>query len=240
MVMKYKMDKEECLASGKIWVDPFKKDDGTFVKGYCKDKPNNDSNPYGTDKKDAEEEVRRLREKGEKARLIETNRKKKLYAPYEGVLPQKKDNATTPAKLDAPAKQERKKMNYTEAVNNMKPVHVDFRLEGDTRKGKIYAAIISGTDPKYGLKREFLNGDRTYSGKHNVTIDYDTKLKPGTIIEMAEGGSWKNSYGEYYIVTRKGLRQLKDNYNREGTLYVKDLIKAREKAIKRQNAHDED
>ena len=122
------------------------------------------------------------------------------------------------------------KMTYSEARKSMKEVPVDFRLRGDPRKGSIYAAVITGTDPKYGLKRKFLNGDRTYTGKHDLTVDYHANLKPGTIVETGEGGSWKNKYGAYYIVTSKGLKPLKDNYNGEGKLYVKDLVKAREKA----------
>ena len=126
---------------------------------------------------------------------------------------------------------EHAKMTYSEAWKSMKEVPVDFRLRGDLRKGSIYAAVITGTDPKYGLKREFLNGDRTYTGKHYLTVDYHAKLKPGTIIETAEGGSWQNKYGRYYIVTSKGLTLLRGNYNGAGKLYVKDLVKAREKAI---------
>jgi hypothetical protein len=32
-----KMSKEECEESGKVWVDAFQKEDGTYVHGYCKD-----------------------------------------------------------------------------------------------------------------------------------------------------------------------------------------------------------
>lgn len=42
--------------------------------------------PYGEDRTDAEKAVQRLREENERARLIETNRKHKLYAPYASAL----------------------------------------------------------------------------------------------------------------------------------------------------------
>ncbi len=42
--------------------------------------------PYGEARKTAVAEVLRIREKGERARLIETNRRLKLYAPYESIL----------------------------------------------------------------------------------------------------------------------------------------------------------
>ena len=177
--------------------------------------------PYGITKAEAEKEVHKLREEGERARLIETNRKKELYAPYEGVL-------KTASHDDKP--QPAHRLTYSELQKSMKDVPVEFRLKGEPRKGSVYAAVITGTDPKYGLKREFLKGDRTYTGKHDLTVDYHANLKPGTIIETGEGGSWNNKYGTYYIVTSKGLKPLKNNNNGEGKLYVKDLVKAREKA----------
>ena len=197
--------------------------------------------PYGIERPLALEEVQELRKKGDKARLIETNRKRKLYAPYLGILqkdinsPKSLENAINQGgnNFVEVTEQPRKKLTYLDAVNNMKEVPVDLRLSGDRRKGSIYAAVITGTDPKYGLKREFLQGDRTYTGKNNITVDYQAKLKPGTIIETSEAGSWKNKYGDYYVVTDKGLRHLTTNYNNEGKLKVKDLMKAREKAINR-------
>ena len=190
-------------------------------------KENGQIDPYGTTKPRAEEEVHRLREDGEHARLIETNRKKELYAPYEGAL-----KAQAPPVRPSPGR-----ISYSEAHKNMKEVPVKLRITGDTRKGSVYAAVITGTDPKYGLKREFIKGNKTYSGKHDLTVDYEAKLKPGTIIETGESGSWNNKYGNYYIVTPGGLRQLKGNYNGEGMLYVKDLMKAREKALSPSPSH---
>ena len=187
-----------------------------------------ESHPYGESRAEAEAEVQKLREEGDKARLIKTNEKNDLYAPYEGVLPV--DRTVNDALVQSDAKPV--KMTYKDAIEKMKPVSGDLRIEGDTRKGKIYAAVITGTDPKYGLKREFLNGDRTYTDKGRyVTIDYHTNLKPGTIIETGEGGSWKNNYGYYYIVTTKGIEPFKSNYNGNNKLFIKDLIKAREKAL---------
>ncbi len=187
-----------------------------------------ESHPYGESRAEAEAEVQKLREEGDKARLIKTNEKNDLYAPYEGTLPVDKSVNEALVKSDAKPV----KITYKDAIEKMKPVSGDLRIEGDTRKGKIYAAVITGTDPKYGLKREFLNGDRTYTDKGRyVTIDYHTNLKPGTIIETGEGGSWKNNYGYYYIVTTKGIEPFKSNYNGNNKLFIKDLIKAREKAM---------
>lgn len=46
--------------------------------------PVGDRKPYGIERPIAFEDVQKLREEGKKARLVETNRKHKLYAPYEG------------------------------------------------------------------------------------------------------------------------------------------------------------
>ena len=191
--------------------------------------------PYGEPKDEAKEEVEKLREEGLHARLEETNRNKELYAPYEGVLPVDKPVNEALAKSDAKPV----KMTYKDAMEKLKPVAGDLRIEGDTRKGKIYAAVITGTDPKFGLKREFLNGERTYTDKGRyVTIDYHTNLKPGTIIETGEGGSWKNNYGTYYIVTTQGIKPFKSNYNGKNKLFIKDLMKAREKALEGKKIND--
>jgi hypothetical protein len=213
------------------------------TKGKGKDRkvyPVKKKQPFGVARQLAYGEVMALRSEGQKARLIETNRRLDLYAPYKSVLPpgdteeklpnktaMEKDKYTPAGDEDGRAK----KMTYREGYEKMPLVPVDLRLSGDTRKGKIYAAVITGTDPKYGIKREFLNGDRTYSGKHDLTVDYVAKLKPGTIIETGEGGSWENSYGNYYIVTTDGLKPFKSNYQGKGKLEIKDIMKAREKAM---------
>ena len=35
--MKYRVGKDECEGMGRIWIDSFRKYDGTFVHGYCKE-----------------------------------------------------------------------------------------------------------------------------------------------------------------------------------------------------------
>ncbi|MEM3191603.1 MAG: hypothetical protein QW292_05810 [Candidatus Parvarchaeota archaeon] len=42
--------------------------------------------PYGESRAEAEKTVQEMREQGYRMRLIETNRKRKLYAPYESIL----------------------------------------------------------------------------------------------------------------------------------------------------------
>ena len=57
-----------------------------FYKKDGKTRPITKRVPYGISRSLALEEVEMLRKKGERARLIETNRKRKLYAPYESKL----------------------------------------------------------------------------------------------------------------------------------------------------------
>jgi hypothetical protein len=57
-----------------------------FYKKDGKTRPITKRVPYGVPRSLALEEVERLRKEGERARLIETNRNRRLYAPYESEL----------------------------------------------------------------------------------------------------------------------------------------------------------
>jgi hypothetical protein len=57
-----------------------------FYKKDGKTRPITKRAPYGVSRSLAAEEVERLRKEGERARLIETNRNRRLYAPYESKL----------------------------------------------------------------------------------------------------------------------------------------------------------
>ena len=292
-------------------------------KGKGKDRksyPINKKKPYGISREVAYEDVQALRNKGQKARLIETNRKKKLYAPYEGMLPVDKGedeqkpepqgtqkiepisihiqyemmsyadqlsdkkygkplvekydfgpvafkadyatigNADTPEKKEAAQKiidevskkyginfslkniSQYNRMDYTilspgekvvryeakktgnasQTAKTDDNVKVKFDMDGNTRRGGVYAAVITGTDPKYGLKREWLNGDTTKLNNHNVSKHFNTELPKGTIVELGSDGS-----GEFYIVDPKapdgdGLRSL--NLSNKG----QDLLKMKQ------------
>ena len=37
-VRKVWQDKEDCESEGKIWVPPHRKEDGTLIHGYCRDR----------------------------------------------------------------------------------------------------------------------------------------------------------------------------------------------------------
>jgi hypothetical protein len=116
------------------------------------------------------------------------------------------------------------------AKQEPKMVHVKMHIQGDRRKGKIWLAKVNGLDQKYGLAREFLNGDRTYYGKHDLSIYYEFDAPEGTILQSSESGSWSNSYGYFYVVKEgvtydngdQGYDVFVGNRNNEGMPEIKE------------------
>ncbi len=90
-----------------------------------------------------------------------------------------------------------------------KTVRVKFFVEGEIRKGWVGACLVTGLDPKYGLKREFFEGEKSWVNKNTLHIDYDLVLPVGSILQTGDGGSWKNRYVGFYLVTENGLVKLK-------------------------------
>jgi len=91
-----------------------------FYKKDGKTRPITKRVPYGVSRSLALEEVERLRKKGERARLIETNRKRKLYAPYEsrlGLIEKQLAPVTGKPKQNTPAI-EKPKESVTSGGNN--------------------------------------------------------------------------------------------------------------------------
>jgi len=75
---------------------------------------------------------------------------------------------------------------------------------GDIRKhGRSYIALITGTDPKYKYKREFL-GEGHFEGKHCHTTKVRTRdLEPFCVLEARDPGSWKNDSRDFYVYDRE-------------------------------------
>ena len=53
------------------------------------------------------------------------------------------------------------------------------------------------------LEREFKKLDRI-NGKKEITVSGHYTARAGDIIEKREGGSWKNEYRYWYLVTENG------------------------------------
>ena len=76
----------------------------------------------------------------------------------------------------------------------------EFSATSDPRKGKPYVARLYW-DGK--LQRSFFNLNRQW-GKKEVTVSGTYTAKAGDIIERRWGGSWKNDYRAWYLVTEDG------------------------------------
>jgi hypothetical protein len=184
--------------------------------------------PYGEPKGEAVKEAKELRDKGEKVRVIETSRSKDLYAPFVGNLKMDKEGNIREVTVKPNPSARVAAQPKPRATSLGKEVHVRITAEGEPRKGGVYIAKITGTDPKYGLKRVFLETD-SYHDKHNAKKVFDGNLKAGTIVEVGDGGSWKNRYVNYGIVKSDGNITYYDATSLPNKEKIKNIVKQREK-----------
>ena len=82
-----------------------------------------------------------------------------------------------------------------------KEFEFEFSATCDPRKGKPYVARLYWQDGK--LQRDFYDLNRQW-GKKEVTVSGTYTAKAGDIIEQRSGGSWKNDYRAWYLVTEGG------------------------------------
>ena len=82
-----------------------------------------------------------------------------------------------------------------------KEFEFEFSATSDPRKGKPYVARLYWQDGK--LQRDFYDLDRQW-GKKEITVSGAYKARAGDIIERRSGGSWKNDYRAWYLVTEDG------------------------------------
>ena len=81
-----------------------------------------------------------------------------------------------------------------------KEFEFEFSATSDPRKGKPYVARLYW-DGK--LQRSFYDMNRQW-GKHEITVSGTYTAKAGDIIEIRSGGSWKNDYRAWHLVTEEG------------------------------------
>ena len=77
----------------------------------------------------------------------------------------------------------------------------EFSATSDPRKGKPFVARLYWQDGK--LQRDFYDLNRQW-GKKEITVSGTYTAKAGDIIEQRSGGSWKNDYRAWYLVTEDG------------------------------------
>ena len=97
-----------------------------------------------------------------------------------------------------------------------KEFEFEFSATCDPRKGTPYVARLYWQDGK--LQRDFYDLNRQW-GKKEITVSGTYKAKAGDVIEQRSGGSWKNDYRAWYLVTEGG-EQIK----------VADIDNSKEKA----------
>ncbi len=82
-----------------------------------------------------------------------------------------------------------------------KEFEFEFSATSDPRKGKPFVARLYWEDGK--LQRSFYDLNRQW-GKREITVSGTYKARVGDIIEQRSGGSWKNDYRAWYLVTEDG------------------------------------
>ena len=216
-----------------------------FYKKDGKTRPITKRDPYGVSRSLALEEVERLRKEGERARLIETNRKRKLYAPYKSTL--KPQNTTEENNQEHPqnteekpndvkkepdtrtAESEMKKESTVEplGLGKIKKFEVDggiFELPwGNTRVGKPWIAEVGGLSDQYGIERRFLKTEALefWKGQPSRLGIPVSELTEGKIYEMKDPRSWGHSDERTYI---RILSKSPDSFEAEEISY-EDLLK---------------
>ena len=76
----------------------------------------------------------------------------------------------------------------------------------DLRKGKGWAAVLR-VNGDGEIERDFIDINRLW-GKQGFVFTFEGEYPVGTVIEISEGGSWKNTYRSYNLVTAEGLKQI--------------------------------
>ena len=109
----------------------------------------------------------------------------------------------------------------------------NFEATNDPRKGVPYVAKLFIDDDK--LQRQFFDLEKVY-GKKEVTISGKYTAKPGDIIEIRTGGSWKNDHRAWYYITENKeqikVADINDSYAKlqvkkylKGEMSINDLLK---------------
>ena len=121
-----------------------KKDKNGNVKHY---KTNNAKKPFGISRELAAEEVQAMRKNGYKARLIKTNRRLDLYAPYESVLPSNQVE-TLPNKKFSSYEEIEKEFGMSRSdAQGWADTHPDM-LEGDLKDDvEQFSSVVKSANP---------------------------------------------------------------------------------------------
>lgn len=81
----------------------------------------------------------------------------------------------------------------------------EFTVEftNDPRKGVPFVALLKWDPKEKKVVRNYFDLEKTW-GKKQVTVRGTFMAHPFEVIEMREGGSWKNDYRYWYVVSPDG------------------------------------
>ena len=191
-----------------------KKDKNGKVRHYRK---NNTKKPYGVSRNVAEEDVLEMRKRGMKARLIETNPKHKLYAPYEGTLPvdkgkdeKKQEPEVTQASPDNTSTTTGENEQIRKDEYGVVRVNRSKGYAGKTRfQGWISEPLMPGEHSREFVQPDHMDwGDSELYRKNKGQWDAVYHLPPDHLYDMNEGGGASTQS----IVTWRNKKTGKVNY----------------------------
>ena len=109
--------------------------------------PVNPRKPYGISREVAYEDVQAIRNRGQKARLIETNRRLDLYAPYESVLPSNQVEMLPNKKFSSYEEIEKEFGMSRSDAQGWADTHPDMR-EGDLKDDvEQFSSVVKSANP---------------------------------------------------------------------------------------------
>ena len=121
-----------------------KKDKNGNVTHY---RTNNAKKPYGVSRELAAEEVQAMRKNGYMARLIKTNRRLDLYAPYESVLPSNQAETLPDKKFSSYEEIEKEFGMSRSDAQGWADTHPDM-LEGDLKDDvEQFSSVVKSANP---------------------------------------------------------------------------------------------
>jgi len=186
-----------------------------FYKKDGKTRPITKRVPYGVSRSLALEEVERLRKEGERARLIETNRKRKLYAPYEsklGLIKKQPAPVTGKPKQNTPAI-EKPKESATSGGNN-RPIGSSPEETLSTREAdKMGQEMEKELSTNKAFKGIPVKKTVTNSGTFLYVMDVNKYMMAfesvGEKLEKSDPSAWKPPDFKFPVTTRLNEDQIK-------------------------------
>jgi len=186
-----------------------------FYKKDGKTRPITKRVPYGVSRSLALEEVERLRKEGERARLIETNRKRKLYAPYEsklGLIEKQPTPVTGEPKQNTPAI-EKPKESATSGGNNRSigsSAEETLSVREADKMGQEMEKELSTNKAFKGIPvKETVTDSGTFLYVMDVNKQMVVFESVGEKLEKSAPGAWKPPDFKFPVTTRLNEDQIK-------------------------------